>query len=264
MRNFPGSYMCARRVVVAGLAVAWFAVLSVGTTHALPIVIDDFSAPAPQAAYAISIAHPDPTLIETPDPSLLSIMAGERDLLVDVDGISGPVSATGTIGGGTYMFGTVGMGASATLQYDGLDTSPGGDIHTPSAILVNSEGLGGADLTDSGTNVGIRLDFLFIDGGAGTVLGIEVEAHSTTGVATFSADIPHDPAPSSYLVPFAAFTDPAVLAGATSLEITLNPTAVHDVDFELDYIGVEIPEPHSLALLAGGMLPLVGRRRRIV
>jgi len=260
MRNFPCSYMCARRVVVAGLAVAWFAALSVGTTHALPIVIDDFSLADPHVAYAINIVDPDPTLIETPDPGLLSIMGGERDLLVDVDGVSGPVSATGTVGDGTYMFGTVGMGASATLQYDGVDA----DIVGPPAMLVNSEGLGGIDLTDGGTNVGIRLDFLFIDGGAGTLLGIEVEAHSTTGVATFSADIPHDPAPSSYLVPFAAFTDPTVLAAATSLEITLNPTAVHDVDFELDYIGVEIPEPHSLTLLAGGMLPLVGRRRRIV
>lgn len=231
--------------------------LFIGITEAsgTPIVIDDFSAPVPAIPYAISLTAVDPLLIEFIDPAVLG---GERDLLVDVDGVPGPVSATGTVGEGSYLFGSAGAGVSATLQYDGIDL----DIVGPPAQLLNSEGLGGFDLINS-TNTGILLEFASIDGGAGTVLGVVIAAHGVSGTATYIGDIPENSGPSTYWVPFAAFTVSGTFTFAelTSLEFEFNPNSVRDVDFQLDAI-TAVPEPLAVVMLAVGALAVLPRHCR--
>jgi hypothetical protein len=156
-----------------------------------------------------------------------------------------------------YLFGSAGAGASATLQYDGVDA----DILGPPAQLVNAEGLGGIDLI-AATNTGFLFEFLSVDGGAATTLGLDMAATSTTGSASFSGGIPESAGPSSFFVPFASFNTVGTFSFAelTSLEVTFNPTAVHDVDFELDAIRV-VPEPLSVLFLLFGSVTVAKRSR---
>ena len=122
---------CAKRACSV-LAPVSIVLLFAANAEAAPISIDLFAKPDPATAYVIALIDVNPLLIETADAGILG---GERDLLVSVDGVANLVAATGVIGDGTYLFGTSGAGASATLQYDGLDA----DIVGPLAELINSE-----------------------------------------------------------------------------------------------------------------------------
>jgi len=226
------------------------------------IIIDDFSAPTAPSAYVIDLINPDPYLLKT--GSLAGILGGERDLLVDVMmDDPGPVSATGSVGGGlngSYVFGTVRAGAKATLQYDGFDA----DQPDAPASLVNAQALPHINLA-AGGNLGVRLDFASIEAGLGTALSVVIVVTSTSGSATFENGIPQNPSPTSYFVPFAAFTETALFtwADVTSLQFTFNGSGVPDVDFELDQIVADIPEPSIVALMAGGAVLGFRFRRRV-
>ncbi|UCG48810.1 MAG: PEP-CTERM sorting domain-containing protein [Phycisphaerales bacterium] len=224
----------------------------VQATGAQP-VIDDFSVPDPVVAVVINLLDPDPTLIETAD-ALLAAVGGERDILLDVLGVSGPVSFSGSIGGGTFLFNSGARGVAVTLQYDGVDV----DMVGPPASLVNSEGLGGADLTSMGS--AFFLDFLSIEGGPAQTTGIEIEVHGGGGSAVFAGQIPDSATPSTFLAPFSGFSNAGVLQSATSIELRINASGAANVDFELDAVG--IPEPATVCLLGLGSLVLLWRRHR--
>ena len=216
-------------------------------------VIDDFSVPDPVGAVVINLLDPDPTLIETADV-LLAAVGGERDILLDVLGVSGPVSFSGSIGGGTFLFNSGAIGVAVILQYDGLDS----DTVGPPASLVNSEGLGVVDLTSIGG--AFFLDFLSIEGGPVQTTGIEIEVHGGGGSAQFGGQIPDSATPSTFLAPFGGFSNAGVLQSATSIELRINPGGASNVDFELDAVGV--PEPATVCLLGLGSLALLWRRQR--
>ena len=232
-----------------------------GTASAVTVVIDDFSAPPfPGTSYAIDALDPDPLLLKHP-----TAIGGERDLLVDVLGPPvEPVSATGTIGGGTYLFGTLGdSGSLATLQYDGVDA----DSPAPPASLVNAEGLN-VDITGGGFNNGVRFEFLSVDAAAASGVSVRITATSAGASASYFGAIPANPNPANFDVLFTSFTPvgPFDSTAVTSFEVTFNEVGVKDVDFELDRIlttqGI-VPEPSSLVLLCcGGLVGLLALRRR--
>jgi len=215
--------------------------------------LDDFADPTPQAVVVIDAIHPNPTLIETPS---FSVLGGERDVLLTVSGTVSPVSFSGTIGDGQFLFGSAtGLSATAaTIQYDGADT----DVWGPPASLVNSERLGNVDLTAMGS--GFVLDFQSIDGGNRSDTDIEIEVHSNALSAAFAGVIPDSAVPFTYAVDFASFVGDDVFTAATSITVRLNPNGVPDVDFVLSRI--DVPEPVAAALLAIGAVVLLRRRRR--
>jgi len=196
------------------------------------IVIDTFELPAAASNSIINLNSPDPTLLEQVAGGVLGL---ERDVLVNVNGAPVPISAAFSLGGGEFEFITsFSPGTTARLQYDGLDADNPG----PPASLVNSNGLL-VDLTSGGANTELRLDFLSIDGGSGTTLGIIIRLQSGAGeTATLAADIPQDANPSSFFASFASFATTAgfSFAAVTSIEVDFNPTAVERVEFRLDQI----------------------------
>ena len=166
-------------------------------------IVDDFSAPDPRIVPVVILLDPDPTLVETPDPG---IGGGERDILVDVLGTPTPSSFIGEIGNGSFLFGSSSPGTTATIQYDGVDV----DILGPPAQLVNSEGLGGVDLTFGNTLFGVGLDFLSLDGVPLQTTSVEIEVHSSTSTSTFVGAIPDAAGLARFYAPFSAFSGSAM------------------------------------------------------
>ena len=236
--------MYARRTMISMLAVG-LAVLAARTPAMAALIIDDFSRPTPQAVTVLDLfgSH---EVIETVDPGILG---GERDVLIDVNSSAGPVSYAGTLGEGTFLFGSASPGAYAMVQYDGIDTD--GDA------LFISLGLDSIDLTEFGN--GFYLDFLSLDGGGSATTDLRIDIYADGGVTgKFFGDIPSSPTPFRYVAPFSSFASSGALTEALNVTFTFNDPAIPDVDFLLDEIG--IPEPATFSLLALAALAL--RRKR--
>jgi len=214
------------------------------------LIIDDFTRPVTPKVFTVNLTDPDPTLLKSSD---FSILGGERDVLVDVVGVSSVVSITGVLGGGQFVFNSVVPGTVAVLQYDGLDA----DISGPPAALVNAEGLAGIDLTAYGNL--FYLDFLSIDGGTSNTTGIEIQVHGPASASVFAGVIPDSAGPYQFTAVFSSFSDPSVLSDVTSIEVRINPAGAPDVDFVLNELGV--PEPATILLFSLGATGLLRRWR---
>ncbi len=220
-------------------------------------IIDDFSAPAVLVVPVIALLNPDPTIVQTPGAAILG---GERDILLDVIGTPTPGSFIGEIGAGEFRFYGASPGTAATIQYDGSDA----DILGPPAVLVNSKGLGGVDLTAHGDR--FALDFLSLDGGGSQFTEIWITVYSPGPTADLLVElIPDSAVPSTYTSPpFASWIVTADPANVTAIEFSLNPIGIADVDFKLDTISI-VPEPSTMVLCALGLACSMGyvcRRRR--
>jgi len=242
--------MCGYRGLLTAAVLGVLA--AVGLPVKAEIVIDDFSAPDSSVVTVINLLNPDPTLIKTSDGSILG---GERDVLVDVQGNPSFISYAGIVGGGSLEFASSGpAGTAATLQYDGLDA----DVVGPPAQLVNAEGLGGMDLTSYGSK--FYFDFLWTDPGSEAVIDILIRVNSIAQSSTFSGGIPGSSSPLTFLAPFSSFSNLSVFQNVTSIEVILNSSGGQNVDFELDTFG--IPEPATLSLLGLGVVAALGRRKK--
>lgn len=239
----------------AALAAPWL--LLAGGATAAPVQYDSFDTPVAPQVYVIGMLDPNPTIRQSAAPDMLG---GQRDVWIKVAGTPEPFSALGTIGGGLLSFGSSQPGATMILQYDGIDLEGAGN-------LVNSYGLSN-DLTAEGTQFGFLFRFQGLDSGpTADALEIEIDVTGPNGSAHYAGVIPDSGTPFEHYIQFAKFT-----AGngtfdfdeATSVEITFNPLARQDVDFELEFFGTNVPEPGSAALTIVGLATglWVARRRK--
>jgi len=222
--------------------------LSAATTSAAPVLIDNFADPANPTTFVINLLDSDPyNLAQTG----AGILGGERELTIDVQGVSGPVSAVGTIGGGQFLLNSGVPGSLIDLSYNG----------------IGQAGLGGVDLVD-GTNTGIRLDFGFVDPGSAPNFSYEILLANPSGSAVYIGSLGSIVSPTSIFVPFNLFT---VNGGFqfTSVEDVIfqfNLPGTDNVDFSLTTLTATVPEPASIVLAGLGALAavgmVVGARRR--
>lgn len=241
-----------------------FALLSGSTTATAGVIIDDFSDPNPGASYVIDFLDPDPFLLKQSALNPTHTIGGERDVLVDVLGPVSLVSASGTVGGGSYQFGSAGDSPSmVTLQYDGVDA----DIPSPPASLVNALGLDNVDLAPGDTNA-FGLEFNSVDTAADPTLSFRVTVTGPGGSTEYfgsgATGIPDNTA--TWNVPFNQFSDPSFnWHDVTSVTVALNELGVKNADFDLKLIQTThvVPEASTFALLlCGGAVSLVALRRR--
>ncbi len=218
-----------------------------GSASAAAVSVDDFSAPSPASVYVINFLNSDPSTIVTADPSILG---GGRSVTIDVVGAASLVSAAGSIGDGNFSSNTGTPGSIITLLYNG----------------AAGLGMGAADLVDSGNNK-LVLDFVALEAGIGTAMGIDVTIVSGAGSAGFVGSITESASPFTYEIPYSSFLASGGFGGfgaVDSITIVLNPAGASNVDFTLDGIR-SVPEPSTLALAAlglSGVVCLAGRRRK--
>lgn len=240
-----------RKAAIAAPFVLW-----AGSAGAAPVQYDNFDTPETPQVYAIGMIDPNPTILQSAAPDMLG---GQRDVMIEVAGVPTPVSAMGSIGGGLFVFGSSEPGATAYLQYDGIDLETG-------TSLTNVYGLT-SDLTSAGSQFGFTFRFQGLDSGpSADALEIKIDVTGPSGSATYSGTVPDGATPFWHFVSFGSFTgDPGFqFDDATSVEVTFNPLARTDVDFELEFFGTNVPEPASVALAgaaAGAIVWFLLRRR---
>jgi hypothetical protein len=239
----------ARGLALIGAA----AVTAMACSANAAITIDNFDAPSSEEATVIDLqTGGDPYAINQHDDA--SILGGQRDVLIEVQGTSSLTSYAGTIGGGTFDFISDSPGSIATMQYDSVDTESG-------SSLSDAEALGGMDLTESGSSDRFRFEFLSAD--LGFDLSVTVQGGGNT--ASFVGSVASSETPFTYDIAFSSFAgDQSAIQNADSVTFDFNSAGQADRDFDLDQIGTAVPTPGSLAtgLVAGGVALFAGRRRR--
>jgi hypothetical protein len=238
--------------------IVWSVLVYAHTATASTITIDSFNYPNDPSGTEFYVPGKAPWGSGNPfdhkDPGVLEVIGNERDTHVEVVGTPMTISASGIIGyeplydNGVLWLSTGGpAGTFVRVVYDGAD----------------GLGLGGIDLTDGGSNNLFRFGFVGeFDPGGSTSLALTITVDGQGGGSTsVQTQIPDQPAPFDFDVPFADFSNPGLLSSVKSITCTLNdPLApVSGVDFELDYIKA-VPEPSTIALLSalGASLLLAG------
>ena len=184
------------------------------------------------------------------------ILGGQRDMLFDIIGSTTRlVGFSAEVNGGSLYYDGHTPGTAAILQYDGLDPD---DTGSPPA-LINSEGLGGVDLTDNGQLFLFALEFGSID----HPMDLEIDVHSGASSAIFSGTVPESVGtPLVFNVPFWDFTGDDVFGDATSIEFRFNPLGAEDIDFQLNSLVVTAPEPSTMLIWGIGLIGLACRFQR--
>lgn len=239
-------------------------VLIFGVSFAPPIqagtiVIDDFSGPQDPETFVVGMANPGPLLVKQ---QASGVLGGERDLLLELLGTAGPVSAAMTVGGGTLGLLTGSPGSMLALQYDGFGP---GDADSSSG-LFNHEGLC-VDLSDGGQNHQFQIDMLSLDAGPGMdAIDLVVEVTSYDGTAVYTGAMGENANPFTYIIDLDDFETAGDFSwgSVTSVGFLFNVGGQMAVDFVLDSLTVTVPEPSSLILALPGSLAafwLASRRR---
>ncbi len=208
-------------------------------------LVDNFSDPNPASFYFISAFNTNPTLLvlptTPPNPPSAGILGGYRDVLVQVLGTASANSAAGYVGTngalGTFDLATAtsAPGTEVTLQYSGSNTDMLSGGNLTNAMALN------ADLTNGGTNQGLKLDFDFLQLPTSS-MDAEIFLTTTTGNEEFTGNIPANvgpPAAFSYFAPFSSFVPTSGtpdLTHVTSVKIVMNSAGTPDVDLELNSI----------------------------
>lgn len=248
----------------AAFAVAIAIVGSVQPATAAPLLIDDFASET--SHYYIVGASSTPPFhangLPVKSSGLLSVLGGERDVLVEVQGTPAPQSAQFMLGvdeasfpSGVFYVATAGSPASvATLQYDGEDDDD--------ASLSNAQLLDFA-LPAGG---GFAIDFISIDS-PGSPQGLKVDIHLTSiggGTASFNDFAPETASPSTFSAPLASFLKSAEFDSAhiSSVTFVFNGAMLADADFTIDNLRA-VPEPAALSLAAVGAIAALAWRRRV-
>ena len=262
----------ARALLSVGMAV-WLATAAVPAIAGI-IVIDEFDKPdSPKDVFFIRgpSGTDDEYLVQHADSS---IIGGERDVLVEVLGTAGPLSAAGMIGyesdyydAGIFQLATYGEpGTKATLQYDGSDPSDIGDGVLDDVGLLPSAT---ADLTDSGANDRFVLRFVSSDGVDPQGLDMKIiaegkDASNNSITLTYWGYVADNDQPFTHTVLFSDFTQSGVatFGNVNSLMFLFNLDGTANIDFALDAIKA-VPEPSAWALLGCGIALAFCRYRRV-
>ncbi|MBX7167258.1 MAG: PEP-CTERM sorting domain-containing protein [Pirellulales bacterium] len=213
------------------------------------ILVDDFALPADAEGGILGTDVSDPFFGAYLDPSLMHILGGERELLIQTKGAGTPTSSF-SIGGGSFSFTSGDPGAAVTLIYDG-------DLLPPPGTLDIS------NLQD------LRIDFDFVSTGGAASVPIVVYFESAAGNIAFLGELTSNDAPFSYFATSGSFSDGGTFdpTAVVHTVIAINPEGIPGLEFRLNRI-VEIeavPEPSSVALasIGLGLLTIAHRRRAL-
>lgn len=230
------------RSIIAAAAIA--AMAPVGA-QAASVLIDDFNGSQRVLDLSTGIA---PMFSEVADPGVLG---GFRDALADND--EDAVDATEVrIENGILSFSNIaGRSGLGTITYDGNDNSAD----------VDTDGLGGFDLTFGGTGTGFIYEVILAD----AQLDFEVIAYDIFGgVSSFMTTLPETLVNTTFTGSFANFMGDADLTQLGALQFIAggNPD-VDNLDAQIDSISVAIiPLPAGVFLLGGALLGLGAAARR--
>ena len=228
-----------------GIAGALLLLAVVGLVLAAPVTIDTFDQDALRQTAGPNAGDSDSGSVNSTE-----VLGGQREIYVYNATGGGDVSIAIDYGGTNQAkfnqdSGVQGWGR---IVWDGTD----GD-----GTVINTIGLGGEDLTDSGTNNGIQL--LVYEGDGAFALGIYVYTGTTTTyyTLTFSADVVSPG--QAFFVPFTNFTGPqSVFSDTGAIEFRIVPTLAA-VDLTIDLFEAtantdwgDLPDTYSTTLSVNG------------
>lgn len=233
-------------VFVAVLWVVWPALAG-------SVSIDTFR-DAPASVYIYPLVNPGAWSSAQSDASILG---GERQVRVTPVGGTPPASSvkvvsavgidSGVVPDGALQIGTQGgYSAEVELIYDG----------------VGSQGLGGFDFTQGGTNDRLTFSFAWI-ASVGSLDATMTITDTQGRQVSQNVVWPDNGSPHLRHALFSNFSGDAgtALDSVDKLEIVFNSLAVPNTDFALQSISI-VPEPASWSLLAIGTLAFAVYRRR--
>lgn len=231
-----------KRYTLAAAAIA--AMAPVGA-HAASVLIDDFTSDQRALDLSTGIA---PMFSEIADGAVLG---GFRDITADNDENAADATEV-RIENGTLSFSNIaGRSGTGFLTYDGNDGS----------MDVDTDGLGGFDLTFGGQGTGFIYDVIEAD----AELDFTVEAYDIFGgFSSFMVTLPETLTQTEFTGSFDFFQGDADLTQLGALRFIAggNPD-VDNLDAQIDSISVAIiPLPAGVFLLGGALLGLGAAARR--
>ena len=234
--------------LVLGITGALLLLAVVGLVLAAPVTIDTFDDSTTYVGDTVSANPVDKIVSDTYD--IGSVIGGERDLYVEHTSGTGPVSVNVDSYNSNQLKFDQGSGVlgRGSVVWDGNDND--GDS-------LDTTGLGGKDLTDSGTNNGIQL--LVYEGDGAFDLGIYVYSDTNTVYYTLTISSDVEPPGTSFFIPFTDFTgSQSVFSDAGAVEFRIVPTAAA-VDLTVDLFEAtantdwgDLPDTYSTTLASNG------------
>lgn len=244
------------------------------------VLIDDFSK---SQTTAFDFTKNDGGMWTSTVGADASIIGGHRDMfIIKTDGSSSPadpiigISSMSAVGGpaGKMSFSsTDDSKAIGIVRWDGATLGSGGtvglgtsDLDVAQAIgSINATGLGAQNLAASG--LAFKITVTTAD------LNFPFTLLAYTDAANYSAVTLYSTGVGDYIIPFAGFV-PIAGAGASfnsigALQAIINfdPTVVgngtvQSVDFSIDIVQTNLPEPATMGLVGAALLGIGAIRRR--
>ena len=212
-----------KRVALLAVCVLLASLLTLGVLYAASVTVDDFSV---GFQYHCEPFHP---VFCTAGPygsvASTSALGGRRDISLTI--LTGSsltfLSANGTSPNEVELSVPSGVTAIGEVVWDGDND----------ATTLDSSGLGGVDLSDGGTNIGILVSVLFDD----RAIDVTLEVFSSTNVATYTINLPGGLDGLSnqmdVFVPFADFNgNTTVFTSAGAVRLSFAGASAVDANFD--------------------------------